>query len=284
MNKQDRRNAKLLSQMSQLSTEELREYIRRAILDEETSDRELKVLLNILECRENETGSPAQDKEKLKASWKKFLEERQIEVTKDPPSAGKTQPPSSRGHPHLKKIVAMGCLCVLLLAVVFPAAQADRMLAKWLPEYFWFADPNREEATFDRDASEETEFDTVEEALAAYHITEPLVPTWFPEGYELQEARAEKREESVKLSFKYYNDQDTIVITILAYDEIVNSSNRITKNTDAPEAVNIGGVKHYFFQNEQRLSVSWIRQCYECNIAGDVGMEDMERMVRSIYE
>lgn len=291
-----KQEAEIFARLSKRPTKELEQSLKDALLSGRISDREVGVLLAILEERNSKNSQSA--REAAEASWEQFCERYPIEIEKaedestdedEDKGAPKANPaPAKKKRLSLwQKLSALViCLClVLAAAVIIPSgASAGQWLAKWIPTDFWFFDTTGESATFDINASDETEFDSIEDAFAAYHITEPLAPTWVPDGFELGDVSVAKHDDYVEFSFKYYCNDKYFTFGVTAYNSMDSIDSKTSKNDESPEVVTINSINHYIFTNTDFNTAKWVNACYNCTISGDVSTQELDKMLQSIYQ
>ena len=56
------------------------------------------------------------------------------------------------------------------------------------------------------------------------------------------------------------------------------------KDTGSVQLYNSGGITHYFFHNNGKHGVAWTNGLLEVAIQGDLPVDDLKRMIDSIYE
>lgn len=299
----DKRDAEIISQLSKISTGELERRLQMAFLSDSVSDEEVCVLSEILEQRKKNEADAEKERAMAEEAWDNFVKRHPTliavkssdsvddiadEVMEEPQEGIEKSEKHVFGKKHLaawKKVAALAaCFGLVVTLFTIPSVKAELSIAEWASQYFRFVDQKGGDATFDINASEETDFDTIEEALEAYHITEPLLPTWMPEGFELEGIRVMKGTSSVEFSSLYRCNNKTLKVLIRAYDDMDALDSKTAKNDEVPKIVNINKIEHYMFSNEQRYTVTWINRCYECNISGEVSFDELKQMVKSIYK
>ena len=132
---------------------------------------------------------------------------------------------------------------------------------------------------------EELEFTSLQEALDAYGITEPLVPKWLPEGFERRDviisvdpdfiriiAVYQYGEKEIKVTVRRYNSEDALARFSLEKQE-GQQDTKYTKD----------GVVHSIAQNNAACTASWTNGLNMASIMGDVTEEELEQMIDSIY-
>ena len=121
---------------------------------------------------------------------------------------------------------------------------------------------------------EELEFTSLQEALDAYGITEPLVPKWLPEGFESLGVTTNVDPDFIRIAETY------------SYDNAKEALERVSvekENGQQDEKYIRGGVEHSLAQNRAIYTASWTNGLNIVSIIGDVTEEELEQMIDSIY-
>ena len=71
---------------------------------------------------------------------------------------------------------------------------------------------------------------------------------------------------------------------MLIFDYIADGETMYEKDDAPVETLKINGVTYYFMSNLAHNQVIWSVSEFECSIQGTVGYEELEQMVRSMYE
>lgn len=132
---------------------------------------------------------------------------------------------------------------------------------------------------------EELEFTSLQEALDAYGITEPLVPKWLPEGFECSEVMTNFDSEFLRIIAIYEYNERQVKITIRRYnsEEALDRVSVEKENGQQDEKYIRGGVEHSLAQNRAIYTASWTNGLNIVSIIGDVTEEELEQMIDSIY-
>ena len=132
---------------------------------------------------------------------------------------------------------------------------------------------------------EELEFTSLQEALDAYGITEPLVPKWLPEGFESLGVTTNVDPDFIRIAETYSDDEKKIKIAIRCYNakEALERVSVEKENGQQDEKYIRGGVEHSLAQNRAIYTASWTNGLNIVSIIGDVTEEELEQMIDSIY-
>ena len=188
-------------------------------------------------------------------------------------------------------IIAAVLVCVFSLAAcsVGGIGRFFRMVGKWTSEVFAF------ENTYDGDIPkvdgaeiaaplENAQYVSMEEALAAYGITEKVVPTRFPEGFEVVTIDVSESEQGnfVKFCAVYQGGDRYLMLQVRQVFDLNMES--FEKDGDAVTEYVKDGIRHYFYTNMDSNCVTWFNGNLECSIGTDISKDDLIAVVDSIYE
>lgn len=131
------------------------------------------------------------------------------------------------------------------------------------------------------------EADTVQEVMAAYGVTTPMMPTWVPKGFKKNQIQVTVNpiRETTDFVIDWIEKPGVSELAASVYpllpDE--NGSN-IEKDSREPIVYEAGGVNYYIFHNlDQVDAVAYIDDC-EVMFWGNVSVEEMKKIVDSVYE
>ena len=263
----------LHGELNLMASDELR-AILHAELEREVPDDDLVIaILHILEDREPDALEPATAKEE--AAWKVF--QKRVHARKKPLHFGR------------KSLVNAAVLLLvvgLLFAVIPQEAKADNWwdrLTRWTDDFFGFF---REEETFD---AEIYEFQTdnpglqqVYDAVVEMGVTEPVVPMWLPEGYELVECTVVATPIKTCTYARFSNTDKECVLQF----NVLNgeTAKDYFKNDVDVQKLEKGGMMHSLVQNMEQWTVSWTKDNIECAFTIDCPEDVLREIIGSIYK
>lgn len=296
-------SADMYSYLDQLGTQELEALLQKDAEDPDGGD--LDMVMYIMEVIEKREGGS--DKEKAAAALEDFFstyatpegEGLQLypsdnlgdkEAKSDPP---KELQKAKRRRLSLKGagLIAAVLVCVFSLAAcsVGGIGRFFQMVGKWTSEVFAF------ENTYDGDIPKEdgaelaaplenAQYASMEEALAAYGITEKVVPTSFPEGFEVVTIDVSESEQgnSVKFCAVYQGGDHYLTLQVRQVFNLNMES--FEKDADAVTEYVKNGIRHYFYTNMDSNCVTWFNGNLECFIDTNLPEEDLTLAIDSIYE
>lgn len=176
-------------------------------------------------------------------------------------------------------------LCILLIAI--PAASGmpfiQQMIAKWNENFFWIDTPGTPVAppegyVFQTD---NPGLQKLYDAVTEFGITQPIVPMWLPEGYELvffEKTRTEK-EEKISAHFAKLGNQ----LSFFAQKKECGTTLERHKVNSNPEEWFLHGTSYYYFDNNSYNDVAWIVGSYEITITTQESKSLLHDIIESIH-
>ncbi len=244
--------------LEKLSTPEL-ERILRAELDSLTPEREtIMFVLSILEDRDptNSDNRPAGAYEAL---------ENVMETQQAKPNAPvATNKARSR---RIRGIVAAAVMVALILLLTVPqAVGADSFLeiiGRWTHDLFSFFEsdapqPHPQLQPQPREyglQSENEDLIKIYNAALRIGISDPLVPTWLPEGYALQEYKIFETARRPKIYARFSKEDKYLQISIEMFKQ--TTSNFYPKDDINANIIVSKGMYYYIFSNDDSLKAIW---------------------------
>ena len=178
----------------------------------------------------------------------------------------------------------MGFAAMIAVAVLFAGtATASALgfniwdaLAKWTGEVFGFS-------VYQEESPAMRELKTLQHDMAGRGITEKVLPTYLPEGYEVVSTKSQVKEEFIKFDCFLSNGGDNIVLNYRIYFSDAFGK-EFEKNLSNPELYKSGGVTHYVMTNMDTYYIVWINENVECGIYGIKSVEEAKKIIDSIYK
>jgi len=185
------------------------------------------------------------------------------------------------------RIVAIAAVLIVILCGTASAFGVNifQALANWTAETFGFISAGTPED--DSHLSVIPNDDPFGELRAAVlAVTDiPLVPKWAPENTEVNgDISIVERANGTRILGTYDSGDGLFSIRIQTYDNIPSEYNGVYQK-DAQEVLEYesSGIVHYIMSNNSTCGVAWINEDTECFIQGSFTVEEMEKMVDSIY-
>lgn len=211
------------------------------------------------------------------------------------PAEDKTDSPSHKAS-SVWRIGLVAILTVICLMGSMVAAQASGVdvfgaIARWTDDIFSLG-TIISEGTGDKSGDsrsgtrvDDTErYESLQEALDAYGITEFREPAWLPDGYKFADVEVDSWPDNssfINLSAKYYNGIDFLRIKVEYYEGDANI--QLEKTNTPIESFLVDGLTVYLLQNISNNSAAWVTEHYECYIIGTVEPLMLKQIVLSAY-
>jgi hypothetical protein len=180
-------------------------------------------------------------------------------------------------------------MATVVTAIAVPPVR--RAIARWTDEIFTFEKGGEyiiEETTPHTPAPPEEHggvYSDMLDALAGYGITEPLVPMWLPDGFEVKSFVVQDETSFSKLSVLLEKDENSSVIINIKSNpdgiDIVYEKDDLDVTIYEKE-----GVTHYIMTNNAREKAVWTSSEYEglISVSESVGRDTLYKIIDSIYE
>lgn len=234
----------------------------------------VRIIMEILEERDSD--QPVEMNAQIQETWREY--QRLIKTD--------TARPTRMRSGLLLRVASAILVLGLLFAIVPQEAGAKSFWDRFLhmtESIFEFFDPSDS-----NDHRVEYEFVTdhpglqqVYEAVAELGVTEPVVPTWLPEGYELVELKVENTPTVVRMYAGFASSCADIVYKLDLYNSLVTHD--YFKDATFYETQEHGGVTHYVMCNNERWVAIWVRDNVECSLSIECQEETLDEILRSIY-
>ena len=288
--------------LDQLSTKELQEILRADVDSPGRGDDEaIFYILEVMEKREQE--HPSGSFPDLDACWQEFQtiyhtpegEGQSLYPVEDLDGAPAGAAPAGKPRRRVLRrwILAAALLALLVASLAIPVAGYDNlleMIGHWTSEQFTFMTADRtDEGDLITDSEDSAETDVgaeLRQVLQEYGITENVVPTWMPDGFEqMGEISIEEYSDFGETDFfaTYTDGQDICSISISRYSDLVQGY-IYEKIPNDPGVITAGGVEHYVVKNTGSIMIAWNIEDLECTINTTIPKSDVERVVNSIYQ
>ncbi len=289
-------NRRDFSKFDNMSTEKLEDILRA---DSQLSDglnSDTDAILYIMEViakreKENPTGKFTD----VHTAWASFNENYltyieddkslyDFEDTKE--ESGISQAFSPRPSRPLRKrrlmrvALVSAIVAALLLAGTITASAFGVDLwgavAKWTKDTFGFAN------YVTTQPSTNPQYEGLQDALANYDVSAPIAPTWFPEGYLLENISINETPAQIVINARYSNMNSVISVNVTLHTS--PTSRTYEKDETNVTVFSVNEIEHYVMSNMNQTNIVWKTDNYECSISGPFTLDEAERMLTSIYE
>lgn len=260
-----------------LSDEELKARLRLELEKNRPNGNSVRRMMRILRQRDSDNHQeiPAE----VETMWREFEEKAEKEI--DTPKTYKHRVTGRAG-----KIIAIAAvLCIVVFAVpyAFGAENIVQLVARWTDDTFRFVRPG-ETTQAPREYVFQTDHPGLQEiydTVLALGVTDPVVPMWVPDGYELTELKVTEMNQKTKLFASLYNGGSKIVFLIHIGE--IEEKPWHEKNDEIVDEREINSITHYIMSNNSECGVIWSRAGVECSISTNEEMDTLVDVLDSVY-
>ena len=296
----DLKNDRRFANLNRLSTEQLEELLRTAPLlpdSQETSEYYDAIEEVILQ---RETEHPTGRIQDVDSAWAEFQEQylsstgesaRLYPEERSEMSTFSVKTNKSHAKNIFRKVVPIAATIavVFMSMIVAQAAGVDIFgsLARWTEKTFHFnGGDSTPAADGTRPQVEDETYLAIQAEVDKLGIDVPVVPTWFPDGYELQEIQSSNPDitewKGVDCLFRNENSQ-TLRFRITKYEEDYDISSIVFEKDGQQVTEYIGGDKlFYIMSNNSRKTATWSDGQLVVSINGEFSQDIMKTMIDSI--
>lgn len=264
-----------------ISLSALREQLRGE-LSKEHPDR--PTVTRILEALKQHSVAepdtvPPETQRALDALWQNY--------TSPQDSTAGTKIQKKASNQIIIKISAMAALLVLMICIapaVVGISNLHKRFGHWNQKEFSFLS-----ATQPTDSQENHAFETdhpglkkIHEAMEQLGITEPVVPTWIPEEYQLVQLIPFSNPEGSWIFALLKYEDSTIALSVKPWSQ--SGSNIYLKDTTPVDTLEVSGTMHYIMRNNQEITAAWTANDLECSLSACGSYVDLKKILMSIYK
>ena len=292
MSSSDEREQNKYQFLEQISTEKLKSMVLSGDSDDEANDEFIThVLEEIVRREENDPSAPQFD---VEAGWERF--QSRFFSGEEPASQGRpTQAKADKARSPLPRRIVFRPLriaaitaVVILLSVMMASALGFgpfNMIAEWTQEIFQFKSEDAPEQGIK--VVPESHFhqdQTLETALEERGISTLVLPTWYPEEFELSGTKVydDLREPMLTALYEDKSTDRTIIVTIVIHEK---PKSTVHEKDETPVSIYLkNDIEHFIMKNNKAVTATWFVENLECTIIGDVSEDELKTMIDSIYE
>ena len=201
-------------------------------------------------------------------------------------STQKVQPHRKRWYQSWMLKVASILLVLGILFFALPgAAQADdihEVLSWWSDSAFQFFNPGKQVGT--QTYSYKTDhpgLQQIYDTIAEMGITDPLVPSWVPDGFELTELKVHQMLDRSAIYAHMKSADHQLLMSFIFNDK--GTMFQHEKDEDAVNIWELAGYEHYLVSNNGQQIVTWLMSGIECTLSTDCSEEEVYIIIKSIY-
>lgn len=258
-------------ELEKLSTQELDKILRSELDSENPKKETVLLLLSILEERD-----PTTSQNRPEGAERAFTERQRKEFAAPLETATKKNWKPKKWIGVAAAVVAIAFALLATVPQTVGAESIFEIIGRWTKDLFSFSDGTD---TTNQEYVFKTDNDGLQQlydAVVEQGVTDPVVPMWIPEGYELEELRTFRQPVSTKVYARYTMDNKYIQIMIEVQSEKV--SNKYTKDDADVKQYDSNGVHYYLFANEDTWEAVWNNGNAECSLI----IRDDENTLRKV--
>ncbi|MCI7472141.1 MAG: DUF4367 domain-containing protein [Clostridiales bacterium] len=235
--------------------------------------------------------APLEEDFDAEQSWEKFRSQHAILFTEDASPKSEVAPRKYykfRFRKNFARVIVVAAIVAVFSVFCAQAAGFDVLgaIGRWTEETFRFSIPSSSSphaVQIDNLFTEPREYISLQDAFNAYSITEPLAPTWIPEGYTLDYVEAVPSSSQILFTASYSNAQNTLSLSYSYRTDNTFQSSTFEKDSSSVITYTKNGIVHYIMSNVDVQVVAWVNGTCECSILGPLSEEEMMTMIDSIY-
>lgn len=279
MSENEHRGIRDLSQYDSMPMEALEQILRADAETPAEQESDIELILYVMEVLARRKKEKQQSGKTAQQSWESFQQHYLPEQEIQKQNAKK---PSDR--PWLRRIAACAAVVILILCIPLSSRALSLeelwdIVARWAKETFSFVSGENTEVSEPNSTSEEG-FASLQDALIKSNRDSSFVPTWIPNGYELDSVeKSITPEQEIYVAHYVSNDGN---LTIRMQNYLSEDSQKIEINEKALEIYSIADIDYYIFSNGRQIQVVWIKDSFEYSFSGDISIDIAKQMIDSI--
>ena len=259
--------------LAAMETPQLDALLLEELRKEAPSAQRIRLISSILKERDRELVPRIDDN--ARRAWEAYLEK----------SPG-VKPKPGRMKPILVKAASLILVLLTLMALLPQKAEASNFFQRiiaWTEDVFSFA--SSQEETAPKEAyvfrTDNPGLQEVYDRVVELGITDPVVPMWLPEGYELVKCEQFENPTKTYLTADFVNGNMTAVYQLKCFSDNVTST--YFKGAEKIKEIETDGVSFTILRNKNLLYAVWIKDNIECFISIDCPEDSLIRILESIY-
>lgn len=258
--------------LEQMPTEKLDSILQEELCSEPVNGVKVQLILEALRSRE---GDCAVDKDPATGqAWERYRE-----------NIPQAEPQKKRSGGWILKTAVAAVLALSVLVVLPQDVEAMSFwerLARWTESIFSFSesDIGENEAEY-KFRTDNAGLQQVYDAVAGLGVTEPVVPMWLPEGYELVELKTITGLDHTSVYSAFKCGENEAAFSVDVYHGTVFY--QYPKDETEIIKFEINGTKHYIMKNSDKWAVAWTNNHIECLLSIDCNEDTLYEILKSIY-
>lgn len=262
-----------------MTTMQLEHILRADAQANEEDQLDSEALLYIMEILAKRRNGPGGDDRRTRQAWKNFQD------YYHPGQSG----PFRKSHSlfrstWVRRAAALAAALVLLVGIPAVSLAFDRgahhgTIATCEDELFCF---KHFISSLDMDLFDGTSESSgsITEMLGDHGRRTDLMPTWLPEGFEIQKTKLSVSDFGEHYRSLYMYGEEAIVLSVKVVHQQGTGGYCIDEHSQ--QLYRHDDTDYHIFTNGDRLCAIWLDGDYECCITGDVTVKQMKTMLHSI--
>lgn len=200
-------------------------------------------------------------------------------------SAPETPRQTARRGRRVLRAALAACLCVVMILAIAQACGLDLIgqFLEWREETFVLRGQSGGQMALD--SVSEGEYASAAEAVAAFGITEPVVPTWIPERFHIEYVRAKELDFAADITARYIGDDgQKVVLKIYKAQGKWSSFAHSEHSASESSPYEANGVTFLLTNNKEQYRATWEVETCTCSINGDLTESELIQMIDSIFK
>lgn len=279
--------------LEQMRTEELEALLQQEFTAADGGEPDVDYIMAIMEVMKQRDANPPAAEVDVDAAWRDFKENYQGQA-----SAYETEVLPERDSSHLDQITSpspkkksrrilraavITAACIVILCGAASAFGFDilQAFADWTAETFGFVTPGQEEAEAPQDPYLELRLAVAEETDL------PVVPNWAPDHLKLiGNVNIANRSNGTRIQATYDINDARCTIRIQIYNTPPDIYTGVYQrdNSQYVEEYSVSDITHYLINDNGNVAATWVNDNIEGLIQGNISMDDLKKMLNSIYE
>ena len=267
------------SKYDEMTTEELEEILRLDAENTEDQESDTEILLYVMEVLTKRRMNNGHTSKTAQEAYESFKQHYMPEIDNEDIIPVEENAPRRRSFRWVRVLAATAAVFII---VVFGSVTAKAFgfdiweaVIQWTQETFhfgnWKDSPNE---------GNTLPYASLQEALVDHNVSTPLAPGWIPCGYKLVVITVEQAPSQRIYRAKYASGESTLKITVQDYLEKIPVY--VEQCDGLVEEYVVSGITYYIFEDINVVKAVWINGSYECDIMGNVTIEELKMMINSI--
>ena len=267
------------SRYETMETEELEEILRLDAEAPEGAQSDTELVLYILEVLASRRNTKNIARNTAQEAWESF---QQNYMPEEPQRSVERKKPVF----WMRKLAAVAAVVALLIFIPISAnaltlEEMWDIFARWAKETFSFVSGESTKVS-EPSPEDQDEYNSLQELLIEGNRDSSIVPTWIPEGFSLDKIEKDSSPIREIYTVRYMNGDKKIRIQVTTY--LSGDIRNHEVENDSVEIYTYKGIDYYFLKNVDQHRVFWMVDSYECDISGDVSIDELKRMIDSIQK